>query len=199
MEKNESRTLWAVISFLLVMALIGWAKFIDEKDKAELWYARYSDEADELREVRDSRDYLDITLTEVIRDRDFYKTALDDDGCPQADVPAYCSKGLYQETIEGLRERVVFLEGQLESCTRAYLLGAPCSQRPDGIQCGWDMCLCNDGFEGCPQYVLEYYTDQAVCKTDRNCKSCMWQMVDNGGGLEHDEILWCLEHAYHPR
>jgi len=94
-EKWEGTVGVALITFLLVMACIGWAKYVDEKDKAELWYERYSDEVDELRDVKDSRDYLDRTLNEVIHDRDFCQTALDD-------VPAYCSEGMYQEKIDGL-------------------------------------------------------------------------------------------------
>ena len=127
-----------VITFLLLMGIIGWAKFVDERQESELWYARYSDEVDELREVKESRDDIEFMRQACIVDRDFYKNALDG-------VPAYCSEGLYQVTIDGLKARVNYLEGQLESCTHAYIRdfwgenakGAPCYQAEYGISCGW--------------------------------------------------------------
>lgn len=213
MEDRENTILaMAVIAFLLVMACIGWAKFVDQKKDTELWNTAYSDSMDELREVTEELWDASFKVNACIYDRNLYKEALDD-------VPAYCSAGMYQETIDGLREELdqcakekglaLSARDNAEADEDAYkALLSQCKQDFRSLTddrnytltyCGWDMCACNDSFEGCPIYVLEYYADQAMCRTDLNCRNCMWQMVDNGGGLDHDEILWCLEYAYSPR
>lgn len=193
-EDRGNTILVGLLAFVLVMAFIGWAKFVDAKKDVELWQTSYSDAMDDWRVAAEARDYLDWNLTDVVQERNILKADLL--FCQNAldNVPAYCSAGLYEVTIDGLEARVNYLEGQLTSCTNAYTRDF----WGEVVSCGWDMCLCNDGFEGCPIYVLEYYADQAMCRTDSNCKNCMYQMIDNGGGLDHDEILWCLEYAYYP-
>lgn len=185
-ENNEWKigAMILVIAFLLVIALIGWAKFADEKKVAELWYARYSDEVDELREVRDSRDYLDITLTKVIHDRDFYKNALDN-------VSPYCSEGMYELTIDGLRERVEFLEAQVDSCTSAYL------QKRDNLKTckalldeafigrpeGW-----NRNFEDCLRWTGNgFYMDGDI----GFCSGASWFWDTDTAQPTYDNYLYC--------
>ena len=189
MEDRENTILAGLLAFVLVMAFIGWAKFVDMKQDAELWYARYSDEVDELREVKATLDDTEFMRQACIVDRDFYKDT------SFANELAGCEFDLRGERI-GAEAELRLCHSQLADILNKFYSPEPCRPYHHTVQCGWDMCACNDGFEGCPIYVLEYYTDQAVCRTNTNCKNCMWQMVDNGGGLEHDEILWCLEHAY---
>jgi hypothetical protein len=171
MENRGNNILTGLLAFVLVMAIIGWAKFLDAGKEVERIQ-------EDFRSLIDDRNNVQNDLGNCRRLKDQYKSILD----------------VNQFVVDGLREELDLCHSQLADIVNKFY--APEACRP--IQCGWDMCACNDSVEGCPIYVLEYYVDQAVCRTDTNCKNCMWQMIDNGGGLDHDEILWCLEHAYYP-
>ncbi len=92
-----------LIAFLLVMGVIGWAKFIDEKQESKDWYTNYSDAMDELRVVRDANiEYL-YEWGNCKRTLDFYVGELSAMPVCQNDA-----------------ERIEYLEGQLDSCNGAY-------------------------------------------------------------------------------
>ena len=120
--------------------------------------------------------------------RKYYQNALED-------VPAYCSLGLNQFVIDGLRD-------ELSAC-RKERVGAPCHSHPDGIHCGWGPCnmLYDCAFGGlgwigpdremCGAFGNTRYNEaRSACYSDHNCSSCI-QMT--GGDLGH-----CYAFAYYP-
>ncbi len=174
MMKWEGPVSVALISFLLVMAFIGWAKYFDERQESELWYVRYSDEVDELRKVKTNRDDIEFMRQACVHDRDYYKSALEKVSCVD-DLNALLDK--YHE-VRWERDKL---------------------QRKYETQCGWDMCNCAFGELGwvgpdrelCDDLgITPFYVAQALCVYDWNCSACL-EMTD--GNVDH-----CFRYAYYP-
>ena len=192
-DELKERIYIGFFAFLLVMGVIGWAKYFDAEKASKDWHTNYSDAIDELRVIKNE-------WGNCRRTRDYYKTKLD--------ALPVCRNHL---------SRIEYLEGQLESCTNAYtaeswewisspdsLRSAPCHQHPDGISCGWEPCNmlydCAFGELGwigpdrlmCDEFGNTRYNEaRAVCYSDRNCSSCL-EMTK--GDLGH-----CYAFAYYPR
>jgi len=210
-ENNEWKfgLVFMVIAFLVIFATGGWAKYVGERKAFDRLTERYAEAQEEIT-------YLDWNLNSVIFERDnlkadlekqpecrpnrcdgdliaclhnekYYKNALDN-------VSPYCSEGIYELTIDGLRERVEFLEGQLTSCTNAYTR----EFWGEVVSCGWDMCKCAFGELGwvgpdrelCDELdITPYYVAWTLCVYDDNCSSCLDQTDGN--------VNFCFPVAYH--
>ena len=173
------------------------AKPLCKKDEARIEY------------LEGQLDSCNRAYAEEKHDRKFYQNAFDN-------VSPYCSEGLDQLVIDGLRAELFacnrqkgLLQHELADALndrricKEELLGAPCHPHPDGIHCGWEsspmLYECAFGELGwigpdrvmCDNFGNTLYREaRAVCYSDRNCLSCM-QMT--GGDLGH-----CYAFAYYP-
>lgn len=138
-------------------------------------------------------------------DRKFYQKALED-------VPAYCSLGLNQFVIDGLRDeldacnhqkgllqhaladalndRRIYKE-ELSICRREKV-GAPCHQAHDGIRCAWDICErpegWKDNFVECMKWTgLGFYIDGDI----GYCEGASWFWDSENPGWTYHDYLYC--------
>lgn len=160
MNNKMDYRLWCWIFFVLFLIMFFVSAFL-----AKAW-------GDELQAKRIAIEEIDNSLWDCMRVRDFYKSDLDEmkarpwDKCEEnlmecvhqreyyegklEAIPAYCSAGLYEVTIDGLEARVRYLEGQINSCTRAYLVERKVES-----------------------WLTLALVKQALCDADSNCSNCV--------------------------
>jgi len=110
-------------------------------------------------------------------------------------VSPYCSEGMCQLTIDGLRGELETCKSALDDMFRWYdeeKRGAPCHSHYDGLHCTWDMCERPGGwqrnFEECMRWTgLGFSMDGDL----GYCNGASWFWDDDSNQMSYDNYLYC--------
>lgn len=172
-----------------------------QPDKCMTYQQLIDDRAMIASAYRESQRNLGVAENDLIvcmHNQKYYKNALDN-------VSPYCSEGLDQLVIDGLRAELDacknqngLLQHELADALndrricKEELLGAPCHSHYDGLHCTWETCERPDGRRNNFKECLLWTGDGLIGDGDVGyCSGASWFWDTENPGWGYDNYLYC--------